>query len=170
LPLFVAHPQTVADLAFKTIFSKNRHSGEGFGQGQPDDCFRSGNNGGRWILVNHGRGVLPFFHHICGGLLRETDQCPQLRDIGALCRKIRQGQSRIAGLVCDRKPAQIAASLQLCGEMPQLRHTRCLQRIDFTIWERVVPEVGLEPTSLAAGDFESPASTIPPLGQPYGAV
>jgi hypothetical protein len=29
---------------------------------------------------------------------------------------------------------------------------------------KVVPEVGLEPTSLAAGDFESPASTIPPLG------
>ena len=28
----------------------------------------------------------------------------------------------------------------------------------------VVPEVGLEPTRLAAGDFESPASTIPPLG------
>ena len=28
----------------------------------------------------------------------------------------------------------------------------------------VVPEVGLEPTSLSAGDFESPASTIPPLG------
>ncbi len=29
---------------------------------------------------------------------------------------------------------------------------------------KVVPEVGLEPTRLAAGDFESPASTIPPLG------
>ena len=28
----------------------------------------------------------------------------------------------------------------------------------------LVPEIGLEPTSLAAGDFESPASTIPPLG------
>ena len=32
------------------------------------------------------------------------------------------------------------------------------------IEETVVPEVGLEPTHLAAGDFESPASTIPPLG------
>lgn len=28
----------------------------------------------------------------------------------------------------------------------------------------VVPEVGFEPTHLAAGDFESPASTVPPLG------
>jgi hypothetical protein len=30
--------------------------------------------------------------------------------------------------------------------------------------DRVVPEVGLEPTRLAAEDFESSASTIPPLG------
>lgn len=29
---------------------------------------------------------------------------------------------------------------------------------------RLVPEAGLEPAHLAAGDFESPASTIPPLG------
>ena len=29
----------------------------------------------------------------------------------------------------------------------------------------MVPEAGLEPAHLAAGDFESPASTIPPLGQ-----
>ena len=29
----------------------------------------------------------------------------------------------------------------------------------------LVPEAGLEPAHLAAGDFESPASTIPPLGQ-----
>jgi hypothetical protein len=29
---------------------------------------------------------------------------------------------------------------------------------------KVVPEVGLEPTRLAAEDFESSASTIPPLG------
>ena len=29
---------------------------------------------------------------------------------------------------------------------------------------KVVPKVGLEPTSLAAEDFESSASTIPPLG------
>ena len=29
---------------------------------------------------------------------------------------------------------------------------------------RLVPEVGLEPTYLAAADFESAASTIPPLG------
>ena len=28
----------------------------------------------------------------------------------------------------------------------------------------VVPKAGLEPARLAAGDFESPASTIPPLG------
>ena len=27
------------------------------------------------------------------------------------------------------------------------------------VWEGLVPEVGLEPTSLSAGDFESPAST-----------
>lgn len=29
---------------------------------------------------------------------------------------------------------------------------------------KVVPKAGLEPARLAAGDFESPASTIPPLG------
>jgi hypothetical protein len=29
---------------------------------------------------------------------------------------------------------------------------------------RLVPKAGLEPARLAAGDFESPASTIPPLG------
>jgi hypothetical protein len=28
----------------------------------------------------------------------------------------------------------------------------------------LVPKAGLEPARLAAGDFESPASTIPPLG------
>jgi hypothetical protein len=38
------------------------------------------------------------------------------------------------------------------------RQTQKLSRFN------VVPEVGLEPTSLAAGDFESPASTVPPLG------
>ena len=32
------------------------------------------------------------------------------------------------------------------------------------IFGNVVPEVGLEPTRLAAEDFESSASTIPPLG------
>lgn len=34
----------------------------------------------------------------------------------------------------------------------------------------MVPKVGLEPTRLAAGDFESPASTIPPLGPLSGDV
>ena len=33
-----------------------------------------------------------------------------------------------------------------------------------TLRMRVVPKAGLEPARLAAGDFESPASTIPPLG------
>ena len=42
------------------------------------------------------------------------------------------------------------------------RHSKRASEYLFII--EVVPEVGLEPTSLAAGDFESPASTIPPLG------
>ncbi len=33
---------------------------------------------------------------------------------------------------------------------------------------KVVPKAGLEPARLAAGDFESPASTIPPLGRTAG--
>ena len=33
----------------------------------------------------------------------------------------------------------------------------------------LVPEAGLEPAHLAAGDFESPASTIPPHGH-YGVI
>jgi hypothetical protein len=33
---------------------------------------------------------------------------------------------------------------------------------------KVVPKAGLEPARLAAGDFESPASTIPPLGHNGG--
>ncbi len=32
----------------------------------------------------------------------------------------------------------------------------------------MVPKAGLEPARLAAGDFESPASTIPPLGHNGG--
>lgn len=32
---------------------------------------------------------------------------------------------------------------------------------------KYVPEVGLEPTRLAAGDFKSPMSTISSLGQNY---
>jgi hypothetical protein len=33
----------------------------------------------------------------------------------------------------------------------------------------LVPKAGLEPARLAAGDFESPASTIPPLGPIFSA-
>ena len=36
--------------------------------------------------------------------------------------------------------------------------------IDHTYEVDLVPKAGLEPARLAAGDFESPASTIPPLG------
>ena len=36
--------------------------------------------------------------------------------------------------------------------------------IHHTYEVNLVPKAGLEPARLAAGDFESPASTIPPLG------
>ncbi len=49
-----------------------------------------------------------------------------------------------------------------CGTIPPLAKNAN----DF----RMVPKPGLEPGRLAAGDFESPASTIPPLGQRFGVL
>ena len=43
------------------------------------------------------------------------------------------------------------------------RH-RCPKGRKFLLIFKLVPKVGLEPTCLAATDFESAASTIPPLG------
>ena len=39
-----------------------------------------------------------------------------------------------------------------------------LRSFDYVQYSNVVPEKGLEPPRLAAVDFESTASTIPPLG------
>lgn len=46
----------------------------------------------------------------------------------------------------------------------QLRIRPKAERATHQDLHNLVPEVGLEPTSLAAADFESAASTIPPLG------
>ena len=62
---------------------------------------------------------------------------------------------------------------RVCQPYRTPNHCSCTQQfrcISSTDWDWLVPEVGLEPTCLAAEDFESSASTIPPLGPPEPGV
>ena len=76
-----------------------------------------------------------------------------------ICRDMRCNQAASAEShprITDAYQGLVPSRTRVCRARVHLRNQ--------TSGKQVVPEVGLEPTSLAAEDFESSASTIPPLG------
>ena len=77
-------------------------------------------------------------------------------------------QSSCAAAV-EHKPIENARSINkffISSTTHHLQNKTCLQikLMHGIVKVDLVPKAGLEPARLAAGDFVSPASTIPPLG------